>query len=331
MKQLLTDIANGRTLTRGQAREVMLHIVEGRCNDVQISALLMGFAMRGVRTDELLGLRDGLLETGKRVDLQGIPVIDIVGTGGDNKNTFNISTCACFVAAAAGYKVAKHGNYAATSTSGASNVMEHHGVKFTADVDALRRSLDACNIIYLHAPLFAQGMKSVAPVRKMIQIPTCFNLLGPLVNPAHPQYQLLGTANLNQLRLYSSVNEKIGINYGILTSIDGYDEISLTGDFKVKTNYIEKVFKPADFGFAEIKPEELYGGKTVEEAARIFDDILANRADESRKNVVLANAAMAIKVMEKEKEIAECVSLAREALESGRAFECLKKFVELNS
>lgn len=331
MRQLLIDIANGRTLTRQQSREVMLHIVEGRYNDVQISALLMGLAMRGIRTDELLGLRDGLLETGKPVDLQGTPVIDIVGTGGDNKNTFNISTCACFVVAAAGYKVAKHGNYAATSTSGASNVMEHHGVKFTADIDALRRSLDACNIIYLHAPLFAQGMKSVAPVRKMIQIPTCFNLLGPLVNPAHPQYQLLGTANLNQLRLYSSVNEKIGINYGILTSIDGYDEISLTSDFKVKTNYIEKVFKPADFGLSEVKPEELYGGKTVDEAAHIFDEILSNRSTESRKNVVLANAAMGIKVMEKEKELVECLCLAREALESGRAFECLKKFVKLNS
>ena len=331
MRQLLIDIANGRTLTRQQSREVMLHIVEGHYNDVQISALLMGLAMRGIRTDELLGLRDGLLETGKPVDLQGTPVIDIVGTGGDNKNTFNISTCACFVVAAAGYKVAKHGNYAATSTSGASNVMEHHGVKFTADIDALRRSLDACNIIYLHAPLFAQGMKSVAPVRKMIQIPTCFNLLGPLVNPAHPQYQLLGTANLNQLRLYSSVNEKIGINYGILTSIDGYDEISLTSDFKVKTNYIEKVFKPTDLGLSEVKPEELYGGKTVDEAAHIFDEILSNRSTESRKNVVLANAAMGIKVMEKEKELAECLSLAREALESGRAFDCLKRFVELNS
>lgn len=331
MKQLLIDITGGKTLTRQQAHDVMLHIVEGRYNDVQISALLMGLAMRGIRTDELLGLRDGLLETGKRVDLQGAPVIDIVGTGGDNKNTFNISTCACFIVAAAGYKVAKHGNYAATSTSGASNVMEYHGVKFTSDISMLRRSLDACNIIYLHAPLFAQGMKSVAPVRKMIQIPTCFNLLGPLVNPAHPQYQLLGTANLNQLRLYSSVNEKIGINYGILTSIDGYDEISLTGDFKVKTNYFEKVFKPADFGFAKVNPEELYGGKTVDEAAHIFDDILNNRSTESRKNVVLANAAMAIKVIEKDKDIAHCVAVAREALESGRAYNCLKKFVELNS
>ena len=277
MKQILTKIANGEVLDRQQTSQLVHGIVDGNYNDVQISALLTGLIMRGIKVDELLGLRDGLIETGHPVDLSPYRVIDIVGTGGDNKNTFNISTCACLVVAGAGYKVAKHGNYAATSTSGASNVMEQHGVKFTADNDQLRRNLEECNFTYLHAPLFATGMKSVAPVRKMLQIPTCFNLLGPLVNPCRPAYQLLGVANLNQMRLYSSVYERLGIGYGIVNNIDGYDEISLTRDFKVKTNTMEKIFRPEDLGMSNARPEELYGGTTVEEASAIFDSVLENR------------------------------------------------------
>ena len=330
MKQILTKIVNGEVLDRRQTSQLVHGIVDGQYNEVQISALLTGLIMRGIKVDELLGLRDGLIETGHPVDLSPYRVIDIVGTGGDNKNTFNISTCACLVVAGAGYKVAKHGNYAATSTSGASNVMEQHGVKFTTDPDQLRRNLEECNFTYLHAPLFATGMKSVAPVRKMLQIPTCFNLLGPLVNPCRPAYQLLGVANLNQMRLYSSVYERLGIGYGIVNSIDGYDEISLTGNFKVKANSMEKIFRPADIGMPAVRPEELFGGKTVEEAAEIFDSILENRSTESRKNVVLANAAFAIKVIERDKDIAECLAIARESLESGRALACLKKYVELN-
>ena len=331
MKQILTKIANGEVLDRQQTSQLVHGIVDGNYNDVQISALLTGLIMRGIKVDELLGLRDGLIETGHPVDLSPYRVIDIVGTGGDNKNTFNISTCACLVVAGAGYKVAKHGNYAATSTSGASNVMEQHGVKFTADNDQLRRNLEECNFTYLHAPLFATGMKSVAPVRKMLQIPTCFNLLGPLVNPCRPAYQLLGVANLNQMRLYSSVYERLGIGYGIVNNIDGYDEISLTRDFKVKTNTMEKIFRPEDLGMSNVRPEELYGGTTVEEASAIFDSVLENRCTESRKNVVLANAAFAIKVIEQGKDIAECLAIARESLESGRALACLKKYMELNN
>ena len=331
MKQILTKIANGEVLDRQQTSQLVHGIVDGNYNDVQISALLTGLIMRGIKVDELLGLRDGLIETGNPVDLSPYRVIDIVGTGGDNKNTFNISTCACLVVAGAGYKVAKHGNYAATSTSGASNVMEQHGVKFTADNDQLRRNLEECNFTYLHAPLFATGMKSVAPVRKMLQIPTCFNLLGPLVNPCRPAYQLLGVANLNQMRLYSSVYERLGIGYGIVNNIDGYDEISLTRDFKVKTNTMEKIFRPEDLGMSNVRPEELYGGTTVEEASAIFDSVLENRCTESRKNVVLANAAFAIKVIEQGKDIAECLAIARESLESGRALACLKKYVKLNN
>ena len=331
MKQFLTKIVNGEVLTREQTRQFIHGVVDGQYNDVQISALLTGLIMRGIKVDELLGLRDGLIETGRPIDFAPYRVLDIVGTGGDNKNTFNVSTCACLVVAGAGYNVAKHGNYAATSTSGASNVMEQHGVKFTADADKLRRNLEECHFTYLHAPLFASGMKAVAPVRKMLQIPTCFNLLGPLINPCRPAYQLLGVANLNQMRLYGSVYEKIGIGYGIVNSIDGYDEISLTRNFKVKTNTMEKIFRPEDLGLPPAHPGELFGGTTVEEAASIFDSVLKNHSTEGRKNVVLVNAAFAIKIIERDKDIAQCLSIARESLESGRAFACLKRYVELNS
>ena len=288
--------------------------------------------MRGITVDELLGFRDGILETGVPVPLDCDRYIDVVGTGGDRKNTFNISTTSCFVIAGAGYKVAKHGNYAATSKSGASNVIANHGVTFTDDIDKLNRCINECGIVYLHAQLFAKAMKFVGPIRKALQFPTCFNLLGPIVNPSKPQCQLLGVANLDQMRLYNNVYQKIGIDYGIVNSIDGYDEISLTGDFKVTTNNYERIFKPSDLGFGITKPEELRAGADEKEAKEIFDNVLANTALPAQKNVVLANAAFGIQVLEKgKKDIEECVEIAREAIDSGRALATFKKFVELNS
>ena len=234
--------------------------------------------------------------------------------------------------AGAGYKVAKHGNYAATSVSGASNVIQHHGIKFTDDIDKLNRSLNEAGIVYLHAQLFAKAMKFVGPIRKALQFPTIFNLLGPLVNPSQPKCQLLGVANLDQMRLYNQVYQKIGIDFGIVNSIDGYDEISLTGDFKVTTNNYERIFKPSDLGFDIAKPEELVGGATEEEAAQIFDSVLENRALPAQKNIVLANAGFGIQVLEKgQKSIEECIAIARESIDSGAALRTFKKFVELNS
>ena len=255
----------------------------------------------------------------------------MVGTGGDRKNTFNISTTSCFVIAGAGYKVAKHGNFAATSVSGASNVIRNHGVDFTDDIDKLNRSINEAGVVYLHAQLFAKAMKFVGPIRKALQFPTVFNLLGPLVNPSQPKCQLLGVANLDQMRLYRQVYQKIGIDYGIVNSIDGYDEISLTGDFKVTTNDYERVFRPEDLGFAVASPEELKGGATEEEAKEIFDAVLENRALPAQKNIVLANAAFGIQVMEKgSKSIEECIDIARESIDSGKALATFRKFVELN-
>jgi anthranilate phosphoribosyltransferase len=319
-------------LTREEMKQILVGITHSEYPTEQITALLTALQMRGVTVDELLGFRDGILETGVPVPLKAERYIDVVGTGGDRKNTFNISTTSCFVIAGAGYKVAKHGNYAATSTSGASNVIAQHGVKFTDDIDQLNRCMDKAGIVYLHAQLFARAMKYVGPIRKALQFPTIFNLLGPLVNPSQPSCQLLGVANLDQMRLYHQVYQRLGIDYGIVNSIDGYDEISLTGDFKVCTNNFERIFSPADLGFQPAKPEELVAGATESEAKEIFDAVLENRALPAQKNIVLANAAFGIQVLEKgQKSIEECIDIARESIDSGNALNTFKTFVELNS
>ena len=334
MKDILARLLNHEVLSREEMRQILLAITREEIPNEQITALLTCLAMRGITVDELLGFRDGILETGVPALLDCERYVDIVGTGGDMKNTFNISTCACFVVAGAGYKVAKHGNVAATCVSGASNVIEGHGVKFTNNLDQLNRSINECGLVYLHAPLFATAMKFVAPIRRHIGFPTIFNLLGPIVNPSQPKCQLLGVANLDQMRLYNNVYQKLGVDYGIENSIDGYDEISLTGNFKVTTNNYEKIFSPSDLHLPVALPGDLCGqaNSTKEDAMQVFDSVLENTAAESQKNVVLANAAFAIQVCEGGKmDIMECLAKARESLESGRALAVLKKFVELNS
>ena len=332
MKEILAKILNHEELTREETKNILVGITKSAYPTEQITALITGLQMRGITVDELLGFRDGILETGVPVPLQCDRYIDVVGTGGDRKNTFNISTTSCFVIAGAGYKVAKHGNYAATSTSGASNVIANHGVKFTDNIDRLNRSLNECGIVYLHAQLFARAMKFVGPIRKALPFPTFFNLLGPIVNPSQPQCQLLGVANLDQMRLYNNVYQRIGIDYGIVNTIDGYDEISLTGDFKVTTNHYEKIFSPTDLGFERAKPEELVAGATEEEAKQIFDSVLENRCLPAQKNIVLANAAFGIQVLERgQKNIEECIDIARTSIDSGAALRTFKKFVEINS
>ena len=333
MQNILSRLIAHDELSAEETEEILINITKEAYPTEQITAFIMALQIRGVAVNELIGLRSGILKTGVPVDLSPYRPIDIVGTGGDGKNTFNISTCASFVVAGAGYKVAKHGNYAATSVSGASNVIEGHGVKFTNENDKLLRSIEECGFVYLHAPLFARAMKFVAPIRKALKVPTCFNLLGPLVNPCRPAYQMLGVANLNQMRLYSNVYQRIGIEYGIVNSIDGYDEISLTGDFKVTTKVQEKIYKPSDLGLNNVTPEELAGSadQTKEDALKVFDAILECHDVESRTNVVLANAAFAINIIEPEKSLEECLAIARESLESKKAYNTLKKYVELNS
>jgi anthranilate phosphoribosyltransferase len=331
MKALLSRLCRNEILTTAEAKELMLQLTQGTYNDAQIASLLTVFCMRGVQPDELIGFREGLLATRVPVDFAAYKPIDIVGTGGDGKNTFNISTCACFVVAGAGYRVAKHGNYGATSVSGASNVMEQHGVKFTNDTSLLTRSIEECGIAYLHAPLFNPAMKTVAPVRKALQVRTIFNLLGPLVNPCLPTYQLLGVADLSLMRLYTQTLQKLGVGFAIVTSLDGYDEVSLTGEYKVATNHYESILKPEDVGLTTARQEELFGGKTPEEARAIFDHVLEGTATEAQKNAVLINAAYAIQTVEAAKSIEDCLAIARESLESGKALATFKKFLTLNA
>lgn len=331
MKPFLSRLLTGEALTREETRGLMINITREQYNDIQIAALLTAIQMRGATVDELLGFRDGLLETGLYIDLSDFNTLDIVGTGGDQKNTFNISTCSAFVIAGAGFKVSKHGNGASTSVSGASNVLQAHGARFTADADTLRRSLDEAGICYFHAPLFAYGMKFVGPARKALSVPTCFNLLGPLVNPCHPRNSLHGTANQSQMRLYTSIHQCIGDNYGIITSYDGYDEISLTSGFKFITNHFEKVFTPKDLGLNYVEPSDIYGGDTIDDAKRIFDSVLEGTCTEAQKSVILANAACGISVLDRNLSIDESIALARESLDSGRALASFKKFLEINS
>ena len=331
MKQYLNQLIEGETLSREQTHDILLGITRQQFNDAQIAALLMAFQTRGVTVDELLGFRDGLLETGRHIDLDDCNTLDIVGTGGDGKNTFNISTCAAFVIAGAGYKVTKHGNGASTSVSGASTVLEAHGVKFTDDPDRLRRSLDEAGFCYFHAPLFAYGMKVVGPVRRALGVPTCFNLLGPLVNPCQPKNSLHGTATQAQQRLYVRAHQKIGDNYGVLTSYDGYDEISLTSGFKLVTPNFEKVFTPKDLGLNYVEPKDIYGGQTADEAKGIFDAVLEGTATEAQKSVILANAACGISIIDRNLSVEESIALCRESLDSGRALKSFRRFVEMNS
>ena len=316
MKTVLNRLFNHEILSRKESKEILLNITHGLYNEAQIAALLTVYKMRSVSVEELIGFREALLESRIRIDLSEFSPIDIVGTGGDGKNTFNISTCACFVVAGAGYKVAKHGNY---------------GVKFTNDESKLRRSIEQCNIAYLHAPLFNPAMKTVAPTRKSLQVSTIFNLLGPLVNPVLPPNQLLGVANLSLMRLYAQVFQALDMEFAVVTSLDGYDEISLTNKFKVIMKHYERIYRPEEMGIPSLQPQELFGGNTPQEAARIFDDILYNRATGSQKDCVLYNAAFAIQVLEPTKLIDECTAIARESLESGKALRTLKKFIELNS
>ena len=331
MKDLLYRLFEHQYMDRSEAQKVLAGIAAGKYNSEQVSALITVFLMRSISVEELAGFRDALLEMRRPADLSAYEPIDIVGTGGDGKNTFNISTAASFVVAGAGYNVVKHGNYGATSVSGASNVIERHGVRFTDDPDRLRASLDACRIAYLHAPLFNPAMKAVAPIRRNLAVRTFFNLLGPLVNPALPKYQLLGVYNLSLFRLYNYAYQSGGTRFGVVYSMDGYDEISLTSEFKVATPEKEQVFTPEQIGLGRCRPEELSGGDTPEEAARIFDSVLNNTATAARRDCVVANAAFAIRVICPEKEVAECLDEARESLLGGKAAAAFRKFVEINS
>ncbi len=331
MKEILYQLFDHRNLDREESRRVLVGMARGEFNEAQMAALITVYLMRSITVDELAGFRDALYEMRTPVDLAEYDPIDIVGTGGDGKNTFNISTAACFAVAGAGYHVVKHGNYGASSVSGASNVLEQHGVKFSANVEAMHRSLDGCGIAYLHAPLFNPALKAVAPVRKALGVRTFFNMLGPLANPVVPRRQMLGVYNLKLARMYNYLYQQSEVEFAVVTSLDGYDEISLTADFKVFARGGEAIFSPEELGFDRVKQDDLFGGETISEAAAIFDAVLSGSASAAQTNCVVANAAFAIRTAEPEMPIADAVARARESIESGRALATFEKFVKLNS
>ena len=332
MKEILNRMFEHQYLTRDEAKTVLMEMAEGKYNESQITAFITVYFMRSISVDEILGFREALLEMRVNTDeLQEYDPVDIVGTGGDGKNTFNISTLACFVTAGAGYKVVKHGNYGASSVSGASNVMEEHGIRFSKDLDLHRKSLDTANIAYLHAPLFNPALKTVAPARKALGVRTFFNILGPLVNPLIPKRQVLGVYDLKMLRLYHYIYQQSDCNFSIIHSLDGYDEISLTDKFKVINSREERMFEPETLGMKRANPEELFGGDTPAEAALIFDRVLSNTATESQMNVVVVNAAAAIQTFEPHLDFQTCIEIANESLMSGKAKSAFIKFRELNS
>lgn len=332
MKQILYRLFDHQYLNRNEANEILTKMSAGEYNDSQIAAFISVFLMRSISVDEFLGFSDALLALRTNVDtLRAYNPIDIVGTGGDNKNTFNISTLSCFVVAAAGYKVAKHGNYGATSVSGASTVMEQHGVKFTSDISKLEKSLDKTNIAYLHAPLFNNALKIVAPVRKALGVRTFFNMLGPVVNPIVPKRTVLGVFNLKMARIYFYTYQQTDVDYSIIHSLDGYDEISLTGDFKIINRFGENIFTPEQFGLIRCKEDELSGGETPEDAAKIFDDVINNTATKAQKNTVIANSAIAIQTINPDLPTDECIHQAREVIDNGQLKETFSRFLALNS
>lgn len=331
MKNILYKMFDHKFLTREESRDVLLNIADGKYNDAQLSAFMTVFLMRSITLDELTGFRDALLERRRPIDFGDVKTIDIVGTGGDGKNTFNISTATCFVVAGSGRKVVKHGNYGASSVSGASNVLEHHGVVFSADPEKLNRSLELSGVAYLHAPFFSPALKTVSPVRKAIGVRSFFNMLGPLVNPMMPRHQLLGVYNLKLMRLYNYIAQNEGISCTIVHSLDGYDEISLTAPFKVAGPEGERLYTAAELGLNKARQEDLWGGNSIDDASKIFDEVLAGKSSAARRDCVTANAAFAIHTLEPETSLTEAIKQARESIESGAALDAFRRFTEINS
>lgn len=329
MKNILNKLINHEVLSKEEAKNVLINISSGSYNPSQISAFLTVFMMRSITIDELSGFREALLELCVRVDLSAYNTIDLCGTGGDGKDTFNISTLASFISAGAGIKVAKHGNYGVSSISGSSNVMEKMGIKFSNDASFLEKCIDKAGICVLHAPLFHPAMKNVGPIRKELAVKTFFNMLGPMVNPSFPQNQLVGVFNLELARMYAYLYQNTDINFTILHSLDGYDEISLTGPTKTITSHMEGMLNPSDFGVRLLSQSEIEGGKTIEESAEMFTNIISGKGTEAQNNVVLANAAMAIATVTKCSPL-EGFELAKESLFSGKGLKALQTLQELS-
>lgn len=329
MKKILNRLIQHDVLSKQESREILVNISEGKYNPSQIASFLTVYMMRSITVEELEGFRDALLDLCLAIDFSDYNAIDLCGTGGDGKDTFNISTLSSFVTAGAGVHVTKHGNYGVSSVSGSSNVMEYLGIKFSNDKDFLKRSMDEVGMCVLHAPLFHPAMKNVAPIRRELGVKTFFNMLGPMVNPAFPKNQLVGVFNLELARMYGYLYQKGDKNFTILHALDGYDEISLTGPTKTITNHTEAMLTPSDFGVLTHTQQDIYGGDSVEASAKIFVDVISGKGTAPQNNVVCANAGMAIATV-KGLTPKEGFEQAKESLLSGKAHEKLKKLQQLS-
>ena len=329
MKETLNKLINHDILPKEEAKQILVNIAKGDYNTSQIAAFLTVYMMRSITTDELEGFRDALLELCLAIDLSDYNPIDLCGTGGDGKDTFNISTLASFVTAGAGINVTKHGNYGVSSKCGSSNVMEFLGIKFSNEKDFLEKCIDQAGICVLHAPLFHPAMKNVAPIRKELGVKTFFNMLGPMVNPAFPKNQIVGVFNLELARMYGYLYQNTDKNFTVLYALDGYDEISLTGNTKTISNSSEGLLKPSDFGVEAVKQSEIVGGNSIDDSAQIFLNILQGRGTEAQNNVVCANAGIAIATAENSSPKVG-FEKAKESLLSGNALKTLKKLQELS-
>lgn len=330
MKKLLNRLINHESISSKEAKHVLVNISEGKYNQSQIASFLTVYMMRSITLEELKGFRDALLELCIAIDLKDFNAIDLCGTGGDGKDTFNISTLSSFVTAGAGVKVAKHGNYGVSSACGSSNVMEYLGIKFSNNEDHLKRCIDKAGICVLHAPLFHPAMKNVAPIRRELGVKTFFNMLGPMVNPSFPQNQMVGVFNLELQRLYGYLYQKTDKNYSIVHALDGYDEISLTGKTKVISNTSEAIFEPEDLGIEQINQEAIFGGHSVEDAAKIFIRVIGGQGTKAQNNVVCANAGLAIATAQQISH-KDGFERAKESLLSGKAKESLDELIKLNN
>ncbi|MBT8271872.1 MAG: anthranilate phosphoribosyltransferase [Flavobacteriaceae bacterium] len=330
MKELLNRLINYESISSQEARDVLVRISNGEFNQSQIASFLTVYMMRSITLEELKGFREALLELCIPIDLSDFGAIDLCGTGGDGKDTFNISTLSSFVTAGAGIKVAKHGNYGVSSACGSSNVLEYLGVAFSSDEDYLKNCIDKAGICILHAPLFHPAMKNVAPIRRELGVKTFFNMLGPMVNPAFPKHQMVGVFNLELLRLYGYLYQETDMNYAIVHALDGYDEISLTGDTKVISNRSEQIFSPEAINLKAVEKTEIFGGGSVREAADIFMNVIEGKGTEAQNNVVCANAGLAIATAGQTKHLVG-IEQARESLLTGKAAEALKTLIDLNS
>lgn len=327
MKSILNKLYQHKRLSKSEAKQILMDIAAEKYNDAHLASFLTVFMMRPITVDELSGFRDALKELSIKVDFSEYNTIDIVGTGGDGKDTFNISTITSFVVAGTGQKVAKHGNYSVSSQSGSSDMLQSFGYDFTNDEATLKQHLEKANICFLHAPKFHPAMKAVGPTRKALQLKTFFNMLGPLVNPSSPQNQLLGTFNLEIARLYHYILQEEETNYGIVHALDGYDEISLTGGFKLFTRSGEQIIYPEDIGQKSIAQFEIFGGTSVADAAKIFKSILDGNGTEAQNNVVLTNAAFALKIVDNTKSFEAAFEEAKSSLLGGKAKQCLSKLI----